>query len=300
MSVASGVSLLVALQAIATPNRIYETDPVADLAAAAALLGAVGLLELEKTIWSGASPCGGVGEPATSLAPVPFEILPDDGGVCDSSHVNDLDRWSIGASSKTAEVMSDVLLWGLVASPFVAAGLGAAFDGSGGGGRSRAFMDEGLVALESVAGAALTTTAIKLAFKRPRPLAHDPNVSKTERFDGDARLSFPSGHTAVSFAAATVLSVTLFERGSDRAAWASAVLAYAGSAAVGGLRIAAGKHFLSDVVAGAALGLIVGLGVTRLYGVHGSGSGTPSRETRALEPRHDVNRLRVLAFGGQW
>lgn len=94
-------------------------------------------------------------------------------------------------------------------------------------------------------GAVLSTTvtnAVKFGMERERP-------------DGSNDLSFPSGHTST-----TVMMATVIER---RFGWKAAVPAYSAAAFVGASRITGNKHFLSDVVAGAALGFIVGRTVTR-------------------------------------
>jgi membrane-associated phospholipid phosphatase len=65
------------------------------------------------------------------------------------------------------------------------------------------------------------------------------------------RVSFPSGDTAVVFAAATALSFSL--------GWSWAPLFFAAAGAIGLLRITALAHYPSDVVAGAAIGILCSL-----------------------------------------
>ncbi|PKN70605.1 MAG: phosphatase PAP2 family protein [Deltaproteobacteria bacterium HGW-Deltaproteobacteria-12] len=64
--------------------------------------------------------------------------------------------------------------------------------------------------------------------------------------------SFPSGHTVTSFALAAAISI-LFPR------WS--IPAYAAAAAIGMSRIMITSHYLSDVFAGAGIGIICALGV---------------------------------------
>lgn len=88
---------------------------------------------------------------------------------------------------------------------------------------------------------------IKRRVKRLRPVAH------TEvRFLAPVTKhgSFPSGHTATTFALATVLAWHF-------PAWAVPV--YLLAAAIGYSRVYVGVHFLSDVVAAAIIGVISGL-----------------------------------------
>ena len=70
----------------------------------------------------------------------------------------------------------------------------------------------------------------------------------------DTSFSFPSGHTAVSFASATVLQ--------RHFGWKIGVPAYALASYVGASRIQAKRHYFSDVAFGAALGIVAGRSVT--------------------------------------
>ncbi len=85
------------------------------------------------------------------------------------------------------------------------------------------------------------TQAMKLAVGRERP-------------DGSNTKSFPSGHASGSFATATVLQ--------RRYGWKVGAPAYAVAAYIAGSRTSEAKHYLSDVVFGAAVGIMVGRTVT--------------------------------------
>ena len=78
-----------------------------------------------------------------------------------------------------------------------------------------------------------------------------------DRPDGSADDSFPSGHTADSFAAATFIQ--------QRYGWQWAIPAYIGATFVGYSRVESDKHYLADVLAGAAIGIISGLYFTEPY-----------------------------------
>jgi membrane-associated phospholipid phosphatase len=78
-------------------------------------------------------------------------------------------------------------------------------------------------------------------------------------------LSFPSGHSATSFAAATVVQ--------RRYGWKAGVPAYALASYVAASRVNDRRHFASDVIFGAGLGIAVGLTVTR--DLPGGGSFVP-------------------------
>lgn len=77
------------------------------------------------------------------------------------------------------------------------------------------------------------------------------NTTHIQRPDGSGYNSFPSGHTAQAFAAATFLS----EEYKDQFKWMPYV-AYGVASGVGALRIANNKHYISDVLVGAALGIL--------------------------------------------
>lgn len=77
------------------------------------------------------------------------------------------------------------------------------------------------------------------------------NTAHTLRPDGSANNSFPSGHTAQAFAAATFLN----EEYKDRFKWMPFV-SYGIASGVGALRIANNKHYISDVLVGAGIGIL--------------------------------------------
>ena len=81
--------------------------------------------------------------------------------------------------------------------------------------------------------------AVKAATRRTRP-------------DGN-RLSFPSGHTTVSFASATILQ--------QHFGWKVGLPAYAVATYVAASRVQMKRHYLSDVTFGAALGIVAGRSV---------------------------------------
>jgi membrane-associated phospholipid phosphatase len=71
-----------------------------------------------------------------------------------------------------------------------------------------------------------------------------------ERPDGSNHQSFPSGHAAITFATATVIERHL--------GWRKAALGYLIAAYVATSRLHDNRHYLSDVVFGAAVGSIAG------------------------------------------
>jgi len=72
-----------------------------------------------------------------------------------------------------------------------------------------------------------------------------------ERPDGSNYLSFPSGHTATAFTGAHIL----FKEYKDVSPWIG-VAGYAAATTVGTMRVLNRKHWVSDVVAGAGVGIL--------------------------------------------
>jgi undecaprenyl-diphosphatase len=135
-------------------------------------------------------------------------------------------------------------------------------------------------AIASTAGAALSTYVaqrlLKPIFRRNRPWF----TREAARVVGGKTPdhSFPSGHTAASFAAATALGM----------AYPSArPLLYATATAVGLSRIHLGHHFPTDVLAGALLGTGVGL----LSGLAIGVSGQPGRSRRRSWPGGNLRNV---------
>jgi len=83
---------------------------------------------------------------------------------------------------------------------------------------------------------AVITQGVKLSVGRRRP--------------DQGRYSFPSGHTSAAFATAAVLH--------RHYGWVAAAPAYALATFVAGSRVQENRHFLSDVVFGAGVGIVSG------------------------------------------
>jgi undecaprenyl-diphosphatase len=96
----------------------------------------------------------------------------------------------------------------------------------------------------------LLTNVLKDAFDRPRPSLSDPDITALASLPDSAAM--PSGHAATAFAAAAVVSV-FHPR--------LAVPALATAAIVALSRVYLGVHWAGDVLAGAVLGIAIGLAV---------------------------------------
>ena len=83
-----------------------------------------------------------------------------------------------------------------------------------------------------------STYLLKKIIKKPRP-------------DGSNEFGFPSGHSAIAFSGATMLSMEYGEN----YPWVP-YAAYTVASGVGALRVAHNKHYWSDVIFGAGLGIL--------------------------------------------
>ncbi|MFQ5674984.1 MAG: phosphatase PAP2 family protein [bacterium] len=78
---------------------------------------------------------------------------------------------------------------------------------------------------------------------------------RRERPDGSNRRSFPSGHASSTFALATVLQRNF--------GWKVGLVAYTFATYVGVSRLSENKHYLSDVIMGAAVGIATAQSIGR-------------------------------------
>ncbi len=77
------------------------------------------------------------------------------------------------------------------------------------------------------------------------------NITHVERPDGSSNNSFPSGHTATAFAGAEFL----WQEYKDKSIWYG-ISGYAVATATGAFRIVNNRHWLTDVAAGAGIGIL--------------------------------------------
>ena len=129
-----------------------------------------------------------------------------------------------------------------------------------------------LLAIQSYITGAAVESVLKFASGRQRPFAYNPDQVEAEpTFRGpfttirDAQgnklnSSFPSGHTTVAFAAATVYALEY----KDKLPWVP-WLAYGAASLIGLSRITENKHWVTDVVCGAGLGFLTGKLVVNNY-----------------------------------
>jgi len=151
---------------------------------------------------------------------------------------------------------SQDLRWGPLTALFVIASAwwvkGLVFVGVGALGDAQArrrFPESGVCTATAAALASILAALLKEVFDRLRPALADPGISALVPTPDSP--SFPSGHAATAFAGAAVVGVFY-----PRLRWP----AYGLAALVALSRVYLGVHFWLDIVAGAALGLAIGLG----------------------------------------
>lgn len=173
-----------------------------------------------------------------------------------------LDRWNAGRWNPGAATASDVLVWG-VGGAMLYADLYHAARGT----TSYApFLEDALVLAQAFAWNSAINLNVRAARVHPRPFVYGDAAPARDRNKPEAAGSFYSGHAASAFLGAVYVSTVYPMRHPEfrHAGWL-----WAGSLAtatgVSALRVAAGKHFPSDVLAGAVAGSLVGGGFVLLH-----------------------------------
>jgi len=171
-------------------------------------------------------------------------------------------RWS---NPDLANTLSNV--GGFVLAPAAAFGLtaiAAAHDD-----RLSNWPTDALVIVESMVLAADLNQAVKLLAGRARPAIHMMSAADMPSGTGN-NLSFYSGHASLAFSLAVSAGTVASMRGYRYAplVWAVGLTVATG---VGYLRIAADRHYTTDVLTGAAMGSLIGVVVPYVF--HGAPKG---------------------------
>lgn len=218
----------------------------------------------------------------------------------------------INSDAETARRVNPNEAFAKHASTISNGGLGAALGGSAGFylmGKIRGDehqKETGILASEAVLNSYIVFTAIKLVTQRARPT--DGNL-KGEFYNSSSitNSSFPSGHTIMTWSAATVLA-------QEYPGPLTKIFAYGLASAVSAARIAGRNHFPSDVVVGSVAGWLIGREVYHKhhdpdlpgadYGVfvsHRTFEGIPYQRASAYVPMDSwvypaFDRLAALGF----
>ena len=231
------------------------------------------------------------------------ELAPLDCRVCDrnddgSDRLNGVDRATRNAlrweNPRAAGIASNVL--GFLVTPALAFGLdaiAAVHDDHG-----RATGVDVLVILESTMLAADLNQAVKFAVGRERPFVHalSPSEKANTREPADNNLSFFSGHTTLTFALATSSGTVASIRDYRLAPLVWAV-GLAAATTTGYLRIAADRHYLTDVLVGALAGAAIGFAVPYVTHRSTDASASPSLSSSLATPLDVTRAPPVFSFG---
>jgi len=176
---------------------------------------------------------------------------------CDESTLNPLDRGVVGPMSRTSARVTDAMVTLAIASPFILSAVDERWGQESPG--AAEWLTDGLVIAEAMGVTLMLTQIAKYAVKRPRPFTYLMDPGDSAEVPIDDSLSFYSGHTAMAFAGVVSGLATLRYRGVKGGAFVGA--AGAGlvlAAGVGFGRVAASRHFWTDVMTGAVVGSLMG------------------------------------------
>jgi membrane-associated phospholipid phosphatase len=236
------------------PQSIFEKSSKTDIPIMSGALGGLGLsLYLGK-----------------NLKPLTLEEV----GQLRQLNVPSFDRWACQNFSPKADKLSDVLLNISVLSPVLMLA-SPALDVDQKWTYALMYLETGILTYS-------ITEFTKIMAKRIRPFAYNPEVPVYDKIrSSNARKSFFSGHTSMSFASAAFFAQTYAAFHPD-SRWKPAIWGIGLSTAtlVGILRILSGKHFPTDVLVGALVGSLIGIVIPKLHEVE---SITKNNSNRAFQ-----------------
>lgn len=174
-----------------------------------------------------------------------------------NTEVNSFDRFATNNYSKAADRASD-FFWGgshLIPLLFLA-----------GDETKKEALGIGMMFGEVFLLNTSLTVVVKYTTRRSRPFVYNSEVAIDKKLQKNARTSFLSGHTSMTAAncyfAAQVFSDYYPDSRWKPLVWSSAVVI---PGIAGYLRIRAGKHFLTDTMAGYAMGAAIGILIPQLH-----------------------------------
>ncbi len=155
---------------------------------------------------------------------------------CERRTVPWFDRWAIGRPRPSVALASDILILGLAAGSWLDLA-----DGTGGSRRVA-------ISAEAAVWAWAATELAKVLVARERPVMYTAGAASVARLR-DNRRSMPSGHAALAVALAVSHALQR-----EHASGVGRVAVPLLSLQVSAFRVAAGRHFPSDVLIGAVIG----------------------------------------------
>jgi membrane-associated phospholipid phosphatase len=167
----------------------------------------------------------------------------------DKKDINRLDRSLMFPYNKPLDKASDYGVYGLLLLPALSLAENIK--------DAKAWLTYGIMYAEAFCLTFGTKDLLKNAVIRYRPYTYSGGMP--DGMANDYYNSFPSGSTALAFLSAGFLSATFSAEYPD-SRWKIPVIsgAYSLAAGIAACRIASGSHFLTDVLAGAAIGSLYG------------------------------------------
>ncbi|HPY97232.1 MAG TPA: phosphatase PAP2 family protein [Candidatus Cloacimonadota bacterium] len=170
--------------------------------------------------------------------------------------LNHIDITAIDNWSPTASLISDALLITELAMPLVLV--------------SEKSLENrktySLLYLQSFAVTNFVSSLTKSITKRKRPYVYNTNLSDEQRTNREATNSFVSGHAANAFMASAFMMKIMYDDKVYRNYQLVIFPVFAlGAGATSMLRYSAGKHFPSDIIAGAIVGAACGYIIPELH-----------------------------------
>lgn len=173
---------------------------------------------------------------------------------CNPGEVNAFDRGVIGNNNEFLDSLSDVSVGVAVAAPALLDALDVGFN--------HILVEDLTVYVETLTVSGAFTTLAKYTVQRPLPRVYAGQDPKLASEPGGYR-SFYSGHASTTFSALTAASLTYNLR-HPSSVWPWVITGVYGTA-VAAERVAAGRHFYTDVIVGALAGSAVGYVIPWLH-----------------------------------
>jgi membrane-associated phospholipid phosphatase len=191
---------------------------------------------------------------ASVALPLELHKMPPACRWCGGLNPNAIDRWARHARWQEPCRAAKLSYWSLGVASAMA--LGPMSHDS----RKREWLANAGAVVDAAAVTVMATQVAKYVVRRERP-ASNPCLIPNGDEETDRNLSFFSGHTALAFAVAASARETSRLRGRSNRDWLW--LSGASAALTGYLRVAGDRHHLTDVIAGAGVGVLIGTWVPR-------------------------------------
>jgi hypothetical protein len=194
--------------------------------------------------------------------------------------VNSYDRFVTYNYSEKAADISDWLLFSCIAAPFSLLGTEKI--------QNDAVTVYGIYAESLLFGTILPFYG-KAGAQRVRPYVYNHKTPMSKKTTAEAKRSFFSGHTAVAFTSmiffSTVYTTYYPESKYEPFVWSGSILL---ASSVGYFRMAAGAHFLTDVLVGAVVGSAIGYLIPRLHEVKELNNDFQYPDLRIRKPMYSI------------